>query len=340
MTRATRILIVEDEFITGADLQRRLQKAGFEVPAVADTDRKAIAMAGELRPDLVLMDMTLKEEMTGIAAAKEIGRLYSIPVIFLTAHSDESTVDDAIRSEPFGYLLKPVDDRALRTTIQMALYKHALEVRLREGEEHYRAIARLVDESVYVISRDFTVTYVNQRAADIIGHLPEDVVGKPLVSVHPGEAGTALVAALNDVIATKKPFRNTRRFEFADHTVWLDTSLIPFATDGEHVRSVLGISWDITGRVLLEQAMEKEGLTRIEKNMEQFQVLNDHIRNPLQIIAALTTLDNGPSTEKVLRQIEIINDLVTRLDKGWAESEKVRSFLLRHYGHGRQPDTG
>ena len=85
--------------------------------------------------------------------------------------------------------------------------------------------------------------------------------------------------------------------------------------------------------------MEKEGISQIEKNMEQFQVLNDHIRNPLQIIAALTTLDNGPSAGKVLKQIAVIDDLVTRLDKGWVESEKVRSFLLRHYGHGGKPGS-
>jgi two-component system, response regulator PdtaR len=329
-----KILVVEDEFITGADLQRRLQKAGFDVPVVVDTGRKAIATAGEMRPDIVLMDITLKEEMTGIVAAKEISMLYDIPVIFLTAHSDESTVDQAIRSEPFGYLLKPVDDRALRTTIQMALFKHAMELRLKESEERYRTIARLVDESIYIVNRDFIVTYLNERAAAIIGQPAESVVGKSLQEVLPEDAGKALGAALAEVLLLKKPFRHTSRFAFPGRPVWLDTSLIPFGTEGDEITSVLGISRDITGRVLLEQEMEKEGLTQIEKNMEQFQVLNDHIRNPLQIIAALTTLDNGPSTEKVLTQIAVIDDLVTRLDKGWVESEKVRSFLLRHYGHG------
>jgi PAS domain S-box-containing protein len=332
--KKTSILVVEDEFITGADLQRRLEKAGYEVPAVVDTGRKAIAAAGEIRPDIVLMDITLKEEMTGIVAAKEISGKYDIPVIFLTAHSDESTVDQAVLSEPFGYLIKPVDDRALRSTIRMALFKHRMELRLRESEEHYRTIARLVDESIYIVNRDLIVTYLNQCAADVLGLPPESVVGKSLQEVLPKDAGLALVAALGEVIASGKPFRHTSGFAFPNRQVWLDTSLIPFGTEGESVTSVLGISRDITGRILLEREMEKEGLTQIEKNMEQFQVLNDHIRNPLQIISALTTLDNGPNAEKVLQQIAVIDDLVTRLDKGWVESEKVRSFLLRHYGHG------
>src|SRR5512145_812029 len=145
------LLIVEDEFIIGAYLQRKLQKAGYHVPMVVDTGKKAIAAAGELQPDVVLMDIMLKEEMTGITAAKEINRLYDIPVIFLTAHSDDATVNKALESEPFGYLIKPVDDRALRTAIQMALYKHAMEFRLKESEERYRMMAGLVDESIYII---------------------------------------------------------------------------------------------------------------------------------------------------------------------------------------------
>ena len=182
--KKTKILVVEDEFITGADLQRRLQKAGFDVPVVVDTGRKAIALAGEMQPDIVLMDITLKEEMTGITAAKEISTLYDIPVIFLTAHSDDATVDQAVRSEPFGYLIKPVDDRALRTTIQMALFKHAMELRLKESEERYRTMAGLVDESIYIINRDYTVMYLNQCAADDHRQvLMNRLSGKPLQAV-------------------------------------------------------------------------------------------------------------------------------------------------------------
>lgn len=337
-----KILVVEDEFITGADLQRRLSKAGFDVPVVADTGNKAIAYAGEHRPDLVLMDITLKGAMTGIEAAAEIAKVYDIPVIFLTAHTDDATVNEAVRSQPFGYLVKPVDDRALKTTIQMALFKHTMELRLRASEEQYRTIASLVDESIYIVDRDRIVIYLNQCAADIIGRDPASSIGKPLTALLPEEAGRALDAALDSVFASGKPFRKTSRFVFEKSELWLDTSLIPFRSEEGGIISVLGISRDITGRVLLEQQMEQEGLSRIEKNMEEFQVLNDQIRNPLQIIAALTTLDNGPNTKKVLDQIAIINGLVDRLDKGWVESEKVRSFLLRHYGHGgmiRNDDT-
>ena len=329
------ILIVEDEFITGTDLQRRLQKAGYDVPVIVDTGQKAVALAGTMRPDLVLMDITLREEMTGIHAAMEISRSYHIPVVFLTANSDESTINDAIGTEPFGYLTKPVDDRALKTTIQMALFKHAMETRLKASEEQYRTIANLVDESIYIIARDYTFHYLNQCAADLIGLDAGFCTGKPLQDLLPEPAGRALAAAVGEVFRTGTPSRTTGRFEFPQNAVWLDTSLIPFRLEGDEVTTVLGISRDITGRVLLEQEMGKKGIGRIEKNMEQFQVLNDQIRNPLQIIASLTSLDNGPGSERILKQVAVINDLVDRLDKGWVESEKVRSFLLRHYGHGQ-----
>ena len=333
MARTT-ILIVEDEFITGADLQRRLEKAGYHVPVVADSGQKAIAFAREIRPDLVLMDISLKEEMTGVQAAQEISRTYRIPVIFLTANTDESTVDEAIRAEPFGYLTKPVDERALKTTIRMALFKHELEERLRASEEQYRTLADLLDESIYLIARDYTVTYLNTCAANLAGKDPASCIGQTIQSVLPEAIAQALVTAVGEVFRTGLPFRRTGRYDFNNTIAWLDTSIIPFHTREGEVTSVLGISRNITDRVILEQEMSRKGIFRIEKNMEQFQVLNDQIRNPLQVIAALTSLDNGPNCERIQRQVAIIDDLVARLDKGWAESTKVRSFLLRHYGHG------
>jgi two-component system, response regulator PdtaR len=329
------ILIVEDEFIIGAYLQRKLQKAGFNVPLVVDTGKKAIAAAGELQPDVVLMDIMLKEEMTGITAAKEINRLYDIPVIFLTAHSDDATVSSALESEPFGYLIKPVDDRALRTAIQMALYKHAMEFRLKESEERYRMMASLVDESIYIIGRDYTVLYINQCAAALLNTDAGSVIGKKINAVLKPSVLEAMSSALAEVFDTGKPVRRTSHFGSEGHRIWLDTSLIPFRVGSAEVTSVFGISRNITDRVQLEQEMEQEGISRIEKNMEQFQILNDQIRNPLQIIGALANLDNCPSAPKIQAQIARIDDLVTQLDKGWIESEKVRSFLLRHYGHGK-----
>jgi len=127
MTAPTRILIVEDERLVAQDLQRRLHRLGFTVCAIAASGPEAIAHAIQIQPDLILMDIVLHGPMDGIEAAAQIRAHAAIPIIYLTAHADDATRQRAKATEPFGYLLKPFDTRVLQTTIEMALYKHAME---------------------------------------------------------------------------------------------------------------------------------------------------------------------------------------------------------------------
>src|SRR5881396_2873769 len=109
----SRLLIVEDEAIVAMDLQQRLERLGHHVVGTAATGEAAIRRVEETRPDVTLMDIRLKGRMDGVAAAAEIDRRFDTPVVFLTAHSDTQTVQRATATEPFGYVLKPVDDREL-----------------------------------------------------------------------------------------------------------------------------------------------------------------------------------------------------------------------------------
>lgn len=119
-----KILIVEDENIVALEIKKRLQKMGYIVPGVASTGKDAICMAEGLLPDLILMDIMLKGEIDGIDAAYEIHTKYNIPIIYLTAYSDEKTLQRAKITEPYGYILKPFGEDDLRTNIEIALYKH------------------------------------------------------------------------------------------------------------------------------------------------------------------------------------------------------------------------
>lgn len=121
------VLVVEDESIVSKDIQHSLKKLGYNVVGASSTGEKAIELAGEERPDIVLMDIMLKGEMNGIEAAEKIKELYSIPIVFLTAYADESTLSKAKRTEPYGYILKPFKEIDLHTTIEMAVYKHGKE---------------------------------------------------------------------------------------------------------------------------------------------------------------------------------------------------------------------
>jgi CheY-like chemotaxis protein len=121
------VMVVEDEGLVALELQECLRQMGYNVPAVAVTGVEAVARAAELRPDLVLMDIRLKGEMDGIEAARQIMDCQSIPVVYLTAHSDDATVRRARETAPFGYVLKPWEEKSLQIAIDMALHKARAE---------------------------------------------------------------------------------------------------------------------------------------------------------------------------------------------------------------------
>ena len=128
------ILVVEDEVIVSADLTSKLTKMGYEVVGATGYGEEALELARQHRPSLILMDVRLAGALDGIDTAVAIHRELMLPVVFLTAHSDAATVERAAHAEPFGYILKPFNDRELRTHIEMALYKYATEQRLREAD--------------------------------------------------------------------------------------------------------------------------------------------------------------------------------------------------------------
>ncbi len=127
------ILVVDDERIVALDITHTLRQMGYDIAGVASTGEEAIARAGDSRPELVLMDIKLKGSMDGIEAAERIRELFDVPIIYLTAYSDSQTLDRAKSSEPFGYLIKPFDERELHSTIEVALYKHSMERELKEA---------------------------------------------------------------------------------------------------------------------------------------------------------------------------------------------------------------
>lgn len=121
------ILVVEDESIVSKDIQQSLKKLGYNIVGAASTGERAIEIANETKPDLVLMDIMLKGDMSGIETAAKIKETLSIPVIYLTAYADENTLAKAKVTEPYGYIIKPFKEIDLHTSIEMALYKHGKE---------------------------------------------------------------------------------------------------------------------------------------------------------------------------------------------------------------------
>lgn len=135
------ILVVEDENIVSKDIQHSLKKLGYNVVGAATTGESAIEIAEEKLPDLVLMDIMLKGQMSGIDAATQIKEKLNIPVIFLTAYADESTLSKAKITEPYGYILKPFKEIDLHTSIEMAIYKHKKQTELKKERDLLYSLA-------------------------------------------------------------------------------------------------------------------------------------------------------------------------------------------------------
>ncbi len=127
------ILIVEDEIIIAADLKGRLEKLGYNIVGISATGNDAIRKTGETNPNLVLMDIMLKGNMDGIDTAQKIRDLYDIPVIYLTAYYDDEILNRAKITEPFGYILKPFEDMKIQSAVEMAVYNHHMEQKLKNS---------------------------------------------------------------------------------------------------------------------------------------------------------------------------------------------------------------
>ncbi len=136
----TNILIVEDESIVAKDIQNSLKKLGYIVVGICSTGEDAIKVTEELKPDLILMDIMLKGDMSGIDSATHIREKHNIPVIYLTAYADESTLSKAKVSEPYGYIIKPFKEIDLHTSIEMAIYKHGKETNVRKERDFLYSI--------------------------------------------------------------------------------------------------------------------------------------------------------------------------------------------------------
>jgi len=179
-----RILVVEDEAIVALGIQASLERLGYEVVGLAGTGREALALAETVRPGLVLMDVMLEGGgMDGIDTAGELHERFNLPVVYLSAATDEKTLERAKHTDPFGYLTKPFKDHELSLTIEVALYKSRTETQLQESEQLLSTTLGSLAEAVVSTDTEGRVTYLNPAAAAMLGVEPEQALGRDVPAV-------------------------------------------------------------------------------------------------------------------------------------------------------------
>lgn len=177
----SKILIVEDSAIVALELKQHLLRLQYDVVDICDSAEDAVNVASECEIDLTLMDIKLKGKMDGIEAAQILIEQYEIPVVFLTAHSDEQTIFRAKQTKPNGFIIKPFVIEDIKTSIEIALYKSIADKKIKESEYLFRALVENSQDGIFIV-QDFLIVYANDSFANIFGYGLDEVLGKNLIT--------------------------------------------------------------------------------------------------------------------------------------------------------------
>ena len=254
--RALRVLVVEDERVVALDLRLSLESLGHEVVALAASGEAAIRLAAQHEPDLVLMDIHLEGAMRGTEAAQRIRALLGTPVVFLTAFAEDDTLTEAIRSAPYGYLLKPFELRELQATMAVALARAESERETESARQRLRLALDAAALGVWEWSEDDQHFRIDERTEALVGGLPQTFVEARdafLTRIEP--ADRAAVAELlahgspvSRIVAVRDPAGRPLRLELhARH----------FGGEGRQASRVVGVVQDVTERCLAEARLRQ-----------------------------------------------------------------------------------
>jgi PAS domain S-box-containing protein len=181
------ILVVEDEGIVARDIQHRLESIGYRVPEIAATGKDAITRALDLKPDVVLMDIMLRGPMDGIEAAAFIREKLDVPVVYVTAYAEEEVLKRARVTEPYGYIVKPFEDRELQAAVEIALYRHKAERKMAESEKRYRTLVTSLKEGIMMTDVEENIAYANPAMCEMLGYREDQLVRMNLSDLVPEE---------------------------------------------------------------------------------------------------------------------------------------------------------
>jgi PAS domain S-box-containing protein len=353
--RSSRILIVEDESIVALNIKNRLEALGYIVVATTSSGESAIQIAQENNPDLVLMDIKLRGVIDGIEAATQIWNRFQIPVVYLTAYSDEETVERAKVTEPYGYILKPFEARDLGTTIEISLYKHQMERKLREREQWLTTTLKCIGDAVITTDSQGLITFMNPVAEALTCWKQEEVLGNNLTQVfqtinektRQAVENPAALALRQGVTVTLE--NHTLLITKNGKEIPIDDSAAPIKNDTGKIMGAVLVFHDVTEQQQLKKFLEntnQELEVKVIENNRQLRAANEqlraeieqrqHLENELLVALAkerelnelksriLATISHEYRTP--LTTILSSTDLLAQYGSGWKEERKQKHF--------------
>jgi PAS domain S-box-containing protein len=333
----TNILIVEDESIVAWDLRETLEKLGYRVVDLVASGAEAIDAATSSRPDLVLMDIRLAGTMDGITAGAEIYDRLDIPVVYLTAHADERTLERATQTNPFGYIIKPFRWQTLQSTIKVALQRHHSEAAADLNRVAMTDTLNSIGNGVIITDREGVVTFINPMAQKFLGWTATEAIGQQIGRVFRLRWETDGVAIENPSMRAmrmkqpvKSPDRSWLVTKYGMEVSISDTATPIYKSDGEVVGSVV-VFHNNTDRLNAEMDLRERNQDLEDFQLKLISQLQTKTAEYQQAIACIQMLEvildkvRTVSTETELLQL-VLQQLGAAIDADycWCTLHNVR----------------
>ena len=292
-----KILIVEDEILVALSIKKSLEGIGYRVTGIASSHPLAIQLIEKELPDLILMDIKIKGGTDGIGTAQTIRSSFDLPIIYITAHTDEETISRAKHTEPYGYVTKPINIRNLHSTIEMALYKYRAEGIIKENEERYRTLVEGAGQPIFTVTQEGRIFFINRIGLEHFfegGGVTED---RHISEIFPKAMSRAMLTKIKEAFRSGASQNLETTFEREGTEKWYDVRVHPLKKKTGRVESAMVIALDITTR----------------KNAEK-----DRIR----LVKAVEQADEGIIITDADSRIEYVNPAFESIS-GYSQSEVI-----------------
>ena len=299
-----KILIVEDESIVAEDIQNSLKSLGYYVSNIITSGEGVFKEVKNNPPDIILMDIVLKGQLSGIDVAEKIKEKFEIPVIYLTAYANMQTLQKAKLTEPYGYMVKPFNIKELQSTLEMALYKSRMEKKLKRRNIWISSVLNSIADGVVATDKQGKITYANSIAENLIGTTRKNIIGDSIEN-------TLNVVDKNTDKTVKEYISKLLKDKKGDSLSWtaelisknnlripVDSSIGPIINDKENIEGIVVVFRDISERKEMEfnlkaRNLELEALNTIANRVSSTLDLKIIVNKALDEILRIMDFSKG-----------------------------------------------